>query len=288
MAKCKPHPSIPAHYVRWLPTPTKRRSTLPSRLWRKGKPLSVTEPDASTGKAQGGKDQGLCFCGASPDEHERAFMHYYLFGDTPDTIFVEGGTSLDDIEVNHYYLLLDYLSKSDFVYEGHRRYFEQELLRARVVRDGIRKLPRNLFDAIERQWAHEYASCAPRSQSWLRIPQILIKILNGTHIHKFVRTMGGSLRCYNCGSTLSSDHDLGKPFVRGANVIPSREFEHSYCVRCGSPTMPFLVSWARGRLRRWYRKVVQGLKWSWTRVTRPVPLSFLMLALGWLAGRWPF
>ncbi len=68
--------------------------------------LSVTESDASTGGVQDdGQGQDLCFCGASPDEHERVFMHYYLFGDMPDSIFEEGAKSLGEMEVNHYYLL---------------------------------------------------------------------------------------------------------------------------------------------------------------------------------------
>ena len=251
---------------------------------KRAEALSVTE-----------QEPDLCFCGASPDEHERAFMHYYLFGDKPDTIFEDGAKSLGDIEVSHYYLLLDYLSKSEFVYEGHRRYFAKEFLRAHELHAQVSsKLQVDLFDALERKWADEHASCTPRSQSWLRFGAIfatLVRVSNGTHIHRFRRTMGGSLYCSICGSRFSGHHDLGELVVRGSISVPRRRFGHGCCVRCGSLPSPYLVSRARIRLRRWYRTGVRGSMGCWTQVRRPVPWSLLMIALGgvfsnWIAGWW--
>ena len=217
-------------------------------------------------------------------------MHYYLFGDTPDTIFGDGATSLDDIEVSHYYLLLDYLSKSDFVYGGHRRYFEKELVRARESHEKVReRLQHSLSEGLEREWEEEYASCTPRSQWLLRCSGMLARILNGAHSHRFHRTIGG-LHCQKCSSSFSRIHDLGAQVIRGTDVVrvemgqvrfrerrvPRRTFEHSYCVRCGSLPMPFWVSRARRVLRPWYRAGIRRVKWFGTQVSQPIPWSLLI------------
>lgn len=268
--------------------------------------MSVTESDTSTGGGYwDGKDQGLCFCGASADEHERAFMHFYLFGDKPDPIFTEGATSLDDIEVSHYYLLLEYLSSSDFVYEGHQRYFEKELARERERRASFRNSARNPFESLEQEWQEQYASCIPRSKSQVRFSGFLGRVLNGTHNHQFVRTMGGPFRCDRCGSRFSNVHDLGEEISAGSHSIrlkmervtfpqrriPRRIREHSFCLRCGSIPMPFWVS--RGRKR--FRAGVRGFKWCWAQVRKPVPWSLFMVLLGVIlsntdrvASWWPF
>ncbi len=268
--------------------------------------LSATESEVSTGEAYwDGKDEGLCFCGASPEEHERAFMNYYLFGDKPESIFSEGATSLDDIDFSHYFLLLDFLSESDFVYEGHRRYFKRELDRALNRQEKFKSLPRkSITESLEERFGEVYASCTPRPAR-ARYASIIDKVLNGSHRHQFERMMSGDLRC-TCGASLSPSHDLGERVIAGfysirgemgnvklpASRIPRRAYEQGFCIRCGAVPMPCWVSRGRIRLGRWHRAAKRALLACWTQLRQPVPWSLLMLALGgvlsnWIAGWWP-
>lgn len=223
-------------------------------------------------------------------------MHFYLFGDKPDSIFSEDATSIDDIEVVHYGLLLEYLSESDFVYEGHRRYFAKELVRYRDSQEKFREfLSRDPFESFKRAQEQRYASCTPGSSSRVRYARLLGRILNGTHIHDFSRTMSGDFYCQTCGVRVSGTHDLGDELELGFYSIsievekdrrrlrdrrvPRLAYLHNSCDRCGALPMPFWVSKGRSRLVAWSRVVVRSSKWCWAQVRKPVVLATLSAIL---------
>ena len=249
---------------------------------------------AATGEFDlAGKEEGLCYCGATTDEHEQAFMDFYLFGHMSETLFPEGATSPTGMYADHYPVFLAYMSTSEFVDPGDRAYFEKQLLLRRRQDEGFRRSLPELFEAARRAQQERYASCAPRSQTCVQIGRVVGRVLNGPHRHSFYLAAGG-LHCGACGSTVRDTHDLGStrilesaPSWAGSRQFSRRIYLDEHCIRCGAIPQPFWVSKGEQKLRAWGQTATGYIARTWARATSRGVLAFIAIASAiWSVASW--
>lgn len=258
--------------------------------------------DAATGEYDwAGKEEGLCYCGATTDEHERAFMNYYIFGNMSKILFPEGATSEGDMYADHYPLFLDYMSTSEFVDPVRQKYFEKELRRWQESGERFRKSIEDWPKAVERARRERHASCVRRSKFRVLAAGLLTRAANGTHRHSFYETIK-DLRCRGCGAHFSDIHDLGPTRegpsglrVGGRRIGRGTYHAHECCIRCGAMPQPFWVSKGTRRLRAWGQVIVESLRWARTQAARPVPLTIFSVTASAVLSNldragswWPF
>ncbi|MDE2932283.1 MAG: hypothetical protein OXS47_00265 [Chloroflexota bacterium] len=261
--------------------------------------LSPITVNAETGEQTWeGKDQGLCFCGRTREEHEDAFMAFYLFGDTANDLFSEGATSLSGIYSDHYAMALKYLSTSEFVLFEHRKYFAKQLASWMESSDEFSESLSRSFEVARLARQRAYASCPPRSRLRVWLGHVGGRVLNGTHRHAFYEAALDQ-RCRGCGAGFPYVHDLGREEDMTAAAVlklGGRSWRRpvyplDYCARCGSIPQPFWVSRGTRRLTTLFRTLNRGLGWSWVHLRKPNAVTitaFLLGAVLTTVGWWLF
>ena len=253
---------------------------------------TIIRINASTGEQDwDGKEEGLCYCGATFDEHEAAFMNYYLFRDRDSILFPEGSTSQRDMYADHYFMLLDYLAESPFVQDVHREYFAKQRDLHEQRSSESQDLFSSLFEKRDLRRTERYASCAPRSGRHVMARQILHRVLNGPHAHRFYRTIGG-LRCAGCGAEMEDTHDLGDEddmvyahiLSFGSRPYQTKVFPHGCCARCGRIPDPFWVSRGRRRLRSLRLAWFRFSEWCRAHGQRPLVMGIILMLIGAVLG----